>query len=254
MLGTYGYAQQDNGPGPLITDRPDATEAPNTVGTGFLQFETGAFFTREEANGLQTESTTFNTMLVRYGIFDNFELRLGWNFTETRFEFNGIEAPDVLSGLDPLLLGAKVAITEEQGLIPDIGLIGHVFLPFTAGRDYKPEYTGVDFRFSFAHTLSERSSLSYNLGAQWGGDNPEAEYIYTLAYGYAITDAFGFYLELYGELPEDSGPNHLWDAGVTYLVNDDLQLDATIGSGIRSDQELLLSAGLSYRIDTRKSK
>jgi hypothetical protein len=75
-----------------------------------------------------------------------------------------------------------------------------------------------------------------------------------LAYGYAITDAFGFYLELYGELPEDSGPNHLWDAGITYLVNDNLQLDATIGSGIRSDQEILLSAGLSYRIDTRNSK
>ena len=163
-----------------------------------------------------------------------------------------MEFDDVLSGLDPLLLGAKVAIAEENGLLPDIGLIGHVFLPFTAGRDYKPEYTGVDFRFSFGHSLSERSSLSYNLGAQWGGDSPEAEYVYTLAYGYAVTDAFGFYVELDGELPEDSGPNHLWDAGITYLVCDDLQLDATVGSGIRSDQELLLSAGLSYRLDLRK--
>ncbi|WP_435578157.1 transporter [Gilvibacter sp.] len=248
------YAQDDPGLGPLITDRPDATESPNTVPVGFVQFETGAFFTREENSGFTTESTTFNTMLVRYGILDNMELRLGWNFTETRFSLNDMELDDVLSGLDPLLLGAKVAIAQENGLLPDIGLIGHVFLPFTAGRDYKPEYTGVDFRFSFGHTLSDRSSLSYNLGAQWGGDSPEAEYVYTIAYGYAITDAFGAYVELYGELPEDSGPNHLWDAGFTYLVNDDLQLDATIGSGIRSDQELLISAGLSYRLDLRNKK
>ena len=117
------YGQQDDGPGALITDRPDATESPQTVGQGFLQFETGAFFTRDEDNGLTTEATTFNTMLIRYGIFDNFELRVGWNFTETQFEINGMENPNVLSGLDPLLLGAKVGITEENGLIPTIGLI-----------------------------------------------------------------------------------------------------------------------------------
>ena len=248
------FAQQDDGPGSLITDRPDATESPQTVGSGFLQFETGAFFTRDEANGLTTEATTFNTMLIRYGIFDNLELRVGWNFTETQFEMNGVENPNVLSGLDPLLLGAKVAITEEDGLIPTIGLIGHVFLPFTAGTDYRPETTGVDFRFSFAHSLNDRSSLSYNLGAEWGSDSPEAAYIYTLSYGYAISDSFGAYIELYGDLPEDSGPNHLWDVGITYLINDNFQLDATVGSGIRSDQELLVSAGFSYRIDTRKNK
>lgn len=249
---TTVHAQDDEGT--LITDRPDATEAPNTVGSGFLQFETGAFYTENETDfGLKTKATTLNTMLVRYGILDNLELRLGWNFTETEFEFNGMENPDVLSGLDPLLFGAKIGIAQESGWMPDIGLIGHVFLPFTAGRDYRPETTGVDFRFAFGHTLSERSSLSYNLGAQWGDDSPEAAYIYTIAYGYSITEKFGCYVELYGDLPEDSGPNHLWDAGLTYLINNDLQLDATVGSGIRSDQNLLLSAGLSYRINTKKT-
>lgn len=254
MCGFYCLGQQDDEPGALITDRPDATEAANTVGTGFLQFETGAFYTEDEDGDLTTKSTTFNTMLIRYGIFDNFELRLGWNFTETQFEVSGVENPDVLSGMDPLLLGAKIGITEEKGWIPTIGLIGHVFLPLSASSDYRPESTGVDFRFAFAHTLSERSSLSYNLGAQWGDDSPEAAYIYTIAYGYAVTDAFGVYVELYGDLPEDSGPNHLWDAGFSYLVNDNLQLDATVGCGIRSDQQLLLSAGISYRIDTKKNK
>ena len=54
-----------------------------------------------------------------------------------------------------------------------MALLGHLYLPFTAGEDFKPETTGADFRFSMAHTLNERSSLSYNIGAQWGDDSPE---------------------------------------------------------------------------------
>lgn len=249
-----GLAQDQENTGSLITDRPDATEAPNTVGAGFLQFETGAFYTEDQDGDFTTKATTFNTMLIRYGILDNLELRVGWNFTETQFEFQGMENPNVLSGLDPLLFGVKVGIAQEEGWKPQIGLIGHIFLPFTAATDYRPETTAVDFRFAFAHTLSDRASLSYNIGAQWGDDSPEAAYVYTIAYGYAITESFGCYAELYGDLPEDSGPNHLWDAGLTYLVSPNLQLDATVGSGIRSDQKLLLSAGISYRINTNKSK
>jgi len=152
------------------------------------------------------------------------------------------------TGFSPLLAGVKVAITEENGALPQIGLIGHLMLPFTAGEDFKPENTGVNFRFAFSHTLSERSNLSYNVGAQWEGDSPEAAYIYTLAYGYAISDAWGVYAELYGDFPENSMANHLWDAGITYLVQNNIQLDATVGSSITSGQDILLSAGVSFRI------
>ncbi len=255
FLMAFARGQETNTREPLVTDRPDATESANNVKKGFLQFETGAFFTESEDEfNITTKAMTFNTMLIRYGLLDNFELRVGWNFTETRFEFNGMENPNVFSGLDPLLVGAKVGITKPEGWIPEIALIGHVFMPFSAGADYRPETTGVDFRFAVAHTINDHSSLSYNLGAQWRDDSPEATYFYTIAYGYSVTSKFGLYAELYGELPEDSGPNHLWDAGLTYLVNPDLQLDATVGSGIRSDQTLLLSVGFSYRINTNKSK
>ncbi len=234
--------------GPLITDRPDATEAPTVVPKGYLQIETGAFYEDVGDDTFTQETTTFNTTLLRYGLLDNLELRVGWDFAETKSASNGIELPDLESGLSPLLLGAKIGITEEKGILPEIGIIGHLFLPFTAAKDFKPETTGVDFRFSFTHTLSEKSSLSYNLGAEWGNDSPEAAYIYTIAYGYSITDALGMYAELYGDFPEDNKANHLWDAGLTYLLNNNIQLDATVGSGITKGQNLLLSAGISFRL------
>jgi hypothetical protein len=241
-------AQETDIESPLVTDRPDATEASSTVGAGVLQIETGGFYNSFEENNFKMETLGYNTTLVRYGIFENVEFRLGWNFEETQFSSGGTKNPNVLSGFSPLLAGAKIDIAKEDDWKPEIALIGHVFLPLTAGDDYKPETTGADFRFSLSHTLSEKSSIGYNVGAQWGNDSPEIAYIYTLAYGYSITDAFGFYAEVYGDLPENNQANHFWDAGLTYLVNNNLQLDATVGSSITKGQDILLSAGLSYRI------
>jgi len=241
-------AQEEEIVGTIVTDRPDATEASSTVGKGILQIETGAFYTSFEKDNIKEEVLGFNTTLLRYGLLEHLELRLGWNFEEGRTSVNGMRLEDITSGFSPLLAGAKIDVAEENGFLPEIALIGHIFLPLSASSDYRPETTGVDFRFSLSHTLSERSSLGYNIGAQWGSDSPEAAYIYTLAYGYSITENFGFYAELYGDMPEDSSANHYWDAGFTYLLLKNLQLDATVGSSITEGQDILLSAGVSYRI------
>ncbi|MDG5490572.1 transporter [Psychroserpens sp. SPM9] len=232
----------------LVTDRPDATEASSTVGKGILQIETGGLYESFEANSTKQEAYTYNTTLIRYGILDNLELRLGWDFVEGVTKVNGHKLANVSSGLSPLLLGVKIDIAKEDNGMPEIALIGHVFPLFTAAQDYRPETTGVDFRFSLSHTLSEKSSLGYNIGAEWGNDSPEAAAIYTLAYGYSITDKFGMYAELYGDLPEDSSANHYWDAGFTYLVSNDLQLDAYFGTSITKGQDLLVGLGASFRM------
>ncbi len=239
--------------GALVTDRPDATESANTVRKGFLQIETGGFYTESEDNDLKTKEITYNTTLLRYGLLDNFELRLGLDYRNTEFESNGERQGDDLNGTSPLLLGAKIGIAQEKGWMPKIALLGHLTLPFTAGSDYIPENTGIDFRFAFDHTLSDRSGIAYNVGAKLSPENPELAYIYTISYGYDLFDKVGFYAELYGDFPEDSKANHLWDAGLTYLANDDFQFDITVGTGITSDiQNILLSAGLSYRIRNNK--
>ena len=235
----------------LITDRPDATEASSTVGKGVFQIETGGLYESFKDNTITSEAYTFNTTLLRYGILDNIELRIGWDFVEGVTTINGNRLDNVTSGLSPLLLGVKIDISEEKNGMPEIALIGHVFPIFSAGQDYRPETTAVDFRFAFSHTLSKKSSIAYNLGGQWGNDSPEAAAIYTVAYGYSFTDRFGMYAELYGDLPEDSTANHYWDAGFTYLVSNDLQLDAYFGTSITKGQDLLLGLGASFRIPTK---
>ncbi len=232
----------------LITDRPDATEASSTVGKGVFQIETGALYTSFEDNNTKSEDFTFNTTLLRYGILDNVELRLGWDFVEGVTKVNGNKLDNISSGFSPLLLGVKIDIAEEKNGWPEIALIGHIFPIFSASEDYRPESTAVDFRFSMSHTLSEKSSLGYNLGGEWGNDSAEAAAIYTLSYGYSISDTFGMYAELYGDFPEDNKANHYWDAGLTYLASPDLQFDIYTGTSITEGQDLLVGLGLSYRL------
>jgi len=244
----FTFAQETDDIGAIVTDRPDATEASSTVGKGTLQLETGGLYESFEENNIKSETYTYNTTLVRYGILDNIELRLGWNFVEGVTKVNGNRLDNVTSGLSPLLIGVKIDVAEEKNGMPEIAFVGHVFPVFSASADYRPETTGIDFRFSLSHTLSEKSSLGYNIGAQWGNDSPEAAAIYTVAYGYSISDKFGFYIELYGDLPEDNSANHYWDAGFTYLASKDLQFDIYTGTSITDGQDVLFALGLSYRM------
>jgi hypothetical protein len=246
------FAQNDNpntdtSEKEMITDRPDATESPNTVPLKSIQIETGGLYISNSDNRIETELWNYNNTLIRYGILNNIEFRLAWAISETHEGLKNEKKEIIASGFSPLVLGAKVAITEEKGFLPDIGLMVHMSFPFLASEDYKPETTGVSFRFAFAHTLSEKSGISYNLGARWGDDSPEAVYIYTIAYGYGISEKLSAYAEIYGNFPEDSSANHSWDAGLTYLIKHNFQLDATVGSSISGNQELLLGAGFSYR-------
>ncbi|MBJ7879762.1 transporter [Gelidibacter salicanalis] len=245
-------AQENNFSEPLITDRPDATESATAIPKGMLQIETGASYESFEENRIKKEAFTYNTTLLRYGVINNLELRVGWNFEEESVHSNGNQLKDVSSGFSPLLLGFKTTVAQENGWFPEIGFLGHLYLPFMASTDYKPETTGADFVFAFSHTLSEKSSLGYNIGAEWENDSPEIAYIYAISYGLEITNQFGVFAELYGDIPEHNAANHFWDAGVTYLISNNLQLDALVGSSITKGQELLISAGASFRILTKK--
>jgi hypothetical protein len=247
----------------IITDRPDATESPNTVEPGYVQIETGGYYTLYEAEGIKSESYGYNTTLARIGLLENMELRLGVNYENNHVTTTMGEASvkTDFKSFSPVLAGIKINLFEGKSFRggpgkTDFGFLGHLYLPFTTstpedmgsgGAEGMPQTTGADFRFSVGHELSDRSGLAYNLGGQWAGDGSGMAFVYTLAYGYSLSERVGAYVELYGDAPELSSANHYWDAGFTYLAGWNLQYDLTFGRSITDGQDLLLSAGLSYK-------
>ena len=238
---------QINAP-PLVTDRPDQTESAAIVAKGKLQLETGFVYEYDEGEVLEMENYTYNSTLLRYGLTKSTELRVGMEYldekliTQSGQEFS-------FTGLSPLYTGLKVKIAEEQGIRPDMALLGSLTWPATANKDLEPQFVAPALRMSFAHTLSDNLSLGYNLGAEWDGDNPEASYFYSIALGIGVTEKLGAFVESYGSLYKDRDPEHKADTGLTYLVSNNFQLDVSGGIGLSENApDYFASFGFSYRI------
>jgi hypothetical protein len=228
----------------MATDRPDQTEASGTVGQGVLQIETGVVFSKhvvEFYNGETERTRDYATTLLRYGLFDNIELRIASAYTEHETE----TPSQTISGMQPLSIGTKIEIHAEQGWRPEVAFIGHLTLP-VGDDDFKPEYVAPDFRFSLAHTLSERFSLGYNVGMEWDGSDPKGSFIYTIALGASIAGPVSAFAELFGE--SHHGWNHFADFGITVLATPNLQFDASYGLPIQGQDTRFLNAGVSFRI------
>ncbi|HIB35982.1 transporter [Mesonia sp.] len=228
----------------ISTDRPSAGYSSSRVAYKYLQIETGGIYEELEDNQFKQNAYTYNTTLLRYGLLENLEINAGWGFRQ--IEPQERDQPQ-LSGFSPITLGAKVGVTEQMGWVPKMTLFSQLTFPFGASSDFKNETTGVDVRMLMSSTLSSNSSLSYNLGViNWLTDSGEASYVYTFAYSYSFTERFGGFAEVYGSLPEDSRANHSWDAGLTYLIKNNLQVDLLVGTGFNTTQNYQVAAGLSY--------
>ncbi len=248
----------------LVTDRPDQTESSLVVPRGSYQLELGWTFIHDQEDGVRLEVHEVPGTLLRVGLSDKVELRIGWtglidaeasraggapSNALGRFEANDDGAGDGE-------LGAKIHLVEERGGRPEIALLVSTSVPigddgFTSDR-FDPA-----LRLALAHTLSERVSLGYNLGFAFesgvgdDGDRDTLSYaFYTVALGLALSDRWGAFVELYGDVPASAsgGPANAFDGGLTYLVRDGLQLDLAGGVGLSdAAEDWFVGLGLSVR-------
>ena len=225
---------------PIQADRPDQTETPAIVPKGMFQVETGFTFQKNDAI---SKSFSLPSTLWKYGVNENFELRLITEFLSE--EINN----EKISGLAPIYVGFKVKLAEEKGIIPKTSFIAHIVLPNAASTRYKTDYFAPEFRFAMQHTLSEKFSLSYNLGSEWDGFSAEPTFLYTLTTGYAINSKIGSYIEVYGFAPQNDKANHNLDGGITYLINNNFMVDLSSSFGITDNApDHYIAFGFSFRI------
>ena len=246
FLSVFATAQNTS---ELITDRPDQTESSTVVPYKSLQIETGFLLEKKSNDLMQHKSYAYNSTLLRYGLLQNFELRLGLDYLSDRFEMKEEGITKKISGFSPLYTGFKVNIVEEAGWKPEIAFLGGVTLPFTAKKDYKPTHVSANMRFAFTHTLSERFSLGYNLGAEWDGESAGPLYFYSLVLGVELTNNLGIFAESYGLLNPEGEPENMVDTGFTYLILHNFQIDLSGGIGLNDNAiDNFISLGLTLRI------
>ncbi len=250
----------------LVTDRPDQTESPNTVPRGYTQLETGLLYIRDEAAGVKVDVFEFPSTLVRIGLADKFELRVGWSgYIFEDIEVGGSTFED--DGPGDGELGGKIGLWGPS-LSHGSGKSGNstgallVSISLPVGEDnFTSDRFDPSFRLSVGHDLADNLSLGYNLGIEWdsaldesGNDrNTGSDFIYTLVLGFgdvASKPRLGAFVELFGEIPAsaDGTPRHSLDGGFTYLFRPSVQFDIFGGIGLSDDApDWFIGSGLSVR-------
>lgn len=223
----------------IEADRPDQTETPSIVPKGMFQVEAGFSYIQ---NKEYDHTLDLPSALWKYGVNENFELRLLSEFT---IDENYLEKQN---GFTPILIGFKVKLCEENGIQPKASFIGHISIPNVASSQYKTDFIAPEFRFTLQHTLTDNLTLGYNLGCAWDGSLPSPTYLYTVTTGFTLTEKLSSYVELFGFTQSKESLSHNFDGGMTYLITDNFMVDLSSGIGLTNTApQYFVAIGFSLR-------
>lgn len=234
---------------PLVTDRPDFTESAVSVQPGRVQVELGV--TAEQSG--EVDSQSFGEILVRIGLSDAIELRLGAN-SYVR-ETSSAEEAD---GLENSSIGIKIELVhggdEPQARKPAAALLIATTLP-TGSPAVRQPHLEPGVVLAVEWSLGSRSAIASNVGVVYASDDDDQFLAGSLSVALStdLGRGFGGYVEYFNLVPESSGPDdrHFLNAGFTYLISDDFQLDirggSEVGGEMGSKADYFAGIGLAYR-------
>ena len=245
---------------PLITDRPDFTESTEAIPAGHFQLEAGYTFTYDREHKDRVRDHTAPEFLLRIGVIDDVELRLGWqgySWTENQFVTRTrvgrrVTGEDWTDGAHDLSIGFKLKLLEQDGLVPHFGILASMNIP--VGSDVvSPGDVEPGAILLWAYDLTDEVALAGNVGFASLTDAGERFFqtSASISLAVALTERLGGYVEYYGLYPnaEDSDAAHTLNCGLTFLINNNFQIDWRIGGGLNEEaDDFFTGVGFAWRI------
>lgn len=230
----------------IRSGRPGQAIGPFSLGAKTVQIQTGLSYQKIEADFFETDILNENTV-VRWGIGKCFELSGVLNWQAGWPEINGVKMSG--NGINDTQFGARVAVVQQRGWLPTIGLQGRALLR-AQSEAYRRDQIGSTFLLATHNQITDWLAFTTNWGLTWEGDgeDPNDLYIWNLSFG--LSDRWGGFVEMYGNLINFSDN---YDAGLSLLINDDLQLDASAGwQGRNNVSDWFVDVGVSWRVHWRE--
>ncbi len=238
---------------PLVTDRPDFTEASTTVGDGVLQIEAGYTYTYDREDGESTRSQSLGEPLFRYGMFAEwFEWRLAVFPVSERVSSGGARNTD--DGVEDIYFGAKIGLTPQEGILPEMSLIPQATIP--TGKDVFSAdelLPGVNWIYAWeiSDDVSIAGSTQFNRAIDDATGGAYTEWAQSGTMAVSLTDEWGMYNEFFALFPHSADtamPEYYYNGGFTYLLSNDIQWDIRGGYGLNSNaDDYFFGTGVSLR-------
>ena len=240
----------------LTSDRPDATESPFTVEPGRVQIESSVGeYTRDRHNpehaDVRVETWSVAPVNVRVGLTQNAELQIvAAGFVEQTIEDREAGVSTRVRGLGDLWLRAKWNFWGNDGGPTALGVMPFVKLP-TAREGLGNEHVEGGVILPFAMELSGGwgfgAMTEIDVVRDADDDGYALVWVNTATLSHGITDTLGGFLELASEAGEGK-PVLGFNCGLTFAVNENLQLDAGVNLGLsRTADDLALFTGFVKR-------
>ncbi|MDQ8952501.1 transporter [Acinetobacter rudis] len=226
-------------------DRPGTGFGTGITPVGKLAWEQSlptANYTENKIDGAKQRTVTLNSdMLLRTGLNESTELRLGWQGPHWRkSSYRGQHQED--SGSGDMSVGIKKAIDLQDDKL-SMALLAEV--QFATGND---EFTEHDDQYTVGSSLNYQyddnitTSISMLYAVQHGDWSVTA--VPTI--GYKLTNKLSGYSEFVYRKKESVKYDYRLASGLIYNITDRAQVDASVGVDLGSTDRNNYSAGLGF--------
>ena len=213
---------------PIAPDRPGFTNGSETVAPGRVILESGFTQTRDRARDGGGIGDDFPEALLRFGVKSNLELQLGLpNYNVVHGDARGV---------GNAFVGAKIKVYERGQTVASVA--PGLSVPF-GRREFRSSNVLPSLIFGVDTALGQRAGVSANLilsETQQDNNSGSTSNQFTVApaasVDYALTPKLGAFIDGYAIVPGRGPSNSAIDGGLTYLLNNNLQLDAEYGHGL----------------------
>lgn len=247
LISKFVFAQYNE---TIRTARPGQAVGPFTTGKYVFQIQTG--FTYGNFNGVSRsgENVEYGASL-RYGISERVEVRSAF-----RLRSDNVEVSEVMNsqfgGLSFWNVGLRVNILNGKGSGPSLGVQTDVRLT-TVNKNYKTEHVAPRLMLIYAQKLSNTFKITANMGVSGNGNNATPVGSYVINISFPLGNKLGGFVENYGGIFEKDFDNR-WDTGISYLVNNNFQLDLSTGYGKNEGQsDWFIDGGVSWRFKLKEN-
>jgi hypothetical protein len=237
----------------LSTDRPDTTESPYTVDAGHFQLEMSLVdIGFDDTDGVESRAVSVAAMLLKVGLTNRIDLAVGVDpYTQVRTDDGVTES--TVDGFGDTVLRLKANLWGNDGGDSAFAVMPFVKLP-TATDDLGNDDIEGGLILPFAMELPSEWSLGLMAEFDLIRDAPDEGYVidfvHTATVGHGIIGDLSGYIEYAGfyNLNADEDYRAYFDAGLTYGLTQDVQLDVGIRVGLTdAAEDLGVFTGIAWR-------
>lgn len=236
----------------FTTDRPDTTEAPNTVDAGHFQVEASFFdYNRDKTGGVATDTWIFGQVNLKAGLLDRTDIQFVLNTHENEKTRVGGFA-STANGVSDLTVRLKQNFWGNEGDTKTaFALMPWISAPTGSNDLSADKYQGgliAPLSFEIAEGVGSAAMLEADV--LWDGAKYYVEWMHSFTCGFDITDDLGMYVEYVGRHTSGTASNYraIGDIGFTYAVTDSIIIDAGVRVGLNKRADDFGGfTGISYR-------